>query len=183
MTRTKAALVLILASTGGGLVSCGAPASELPPAKQALETFASEFRSNASKADKSSDPGRPLVDQTDPPPATGLLGQVNAPISGSVFTPTNAWAGWVDTNTYVQVYAGDSPGQSGRGLMFVVRRAGSDGHLDSESSPSTQFVSPPEPGGPLEIVRVEGSELIVSNPQGHEFRFDPASAVFNESGS
>lgn len=178
MMRTKVVAALLLVSSGGGLISCGAPASELPPAKQALETFAAEFRSSAPRADKASDSGRPLVDQTDPPPDTGLLGHVNAPVSGSVFTPTNEWAGWVDATTYVQVYAGHSPGQPGPGLMFVVRRAGSDGHLDPESSPSTQFVSPPEPGGPLEIVRVDGSELIVSNPQGQEFRFDPASAAF-----
>lgn len=166
-------------ATAAGLISCGGPTNRLPPEKQALETFAAQFQSNAPGADKSADPGRPLVIQTDPPPVTGLLGRVNAPIEGGIFAPTSAWAGWVNTTTYAVVYAGDSPDHPGRGLMFVVRRTGSDGHLDPGASLSTLLVSAPTPGGPLEIVRVEAGELVVVNPEGHESRFDPVTAVFD----
>lgn len=170
-------LLLALSATAVAVVACSGPASDLPPEKQALESFAAAQQSSGPAADKSADPGGPLIVQTDPPPLVGLLGQVTAPISGSVFTPTNAWAGWVDQSTYVQVYAGDSPAAGG--LMFVLRRKGSGGQLDPNASPATRFVPPPESGGPLVIVRVESDRLIVANQQGDEFRFDPASGAFD----
>jgi hypothetical protein len=175
-----ASRALVLAGIALALIACAGPASDLPSEKQAQESFALAQRSSGPVADKSTDPGRPVVVQVDPPPAVGLLGQVNAPVSGSEFTPTNAWAGWIDPTTYVQVFAGDSP--AGGGRMFVLRRTGHGGHLDADSSPTASFVLPPEPGGPLDIVRVEGTKLIVANHHGREFSFDPVSATFDESG-
>ena len=172
-------LTLVLgAASALGLSACAAPPSDLPSEKQALESFALAQRSSGPVADKSTDPGRPVGGQVDPPPAVGLLGQVNAPISSTEFTPTNAWAGWIDATTYVQVFAGGSP--AGGGRMFVMRRTGHAGHLDADSSPTATFVAPPEPGGPLSIVRVDGTRLVVANQHGVEFSFDPVAMTFDE---
>jgi hypothetical protein len=161
------------------LAAC-APADELPPAKRALETFAAERQANAPRADKSADPGRPVDAETDPPPETGLLGMVNAPVLGAIFTPTSAWAGWTDSSTYVQVFAGDTPEHPGRGAMFVLTRPGiGDGaHIDPNGAPTALFVDPPKPGGPLTIVAEKGGKLIVRNQKGKEYAFDPVSAQF-----
>lgn len=175
-------LVFVTAAAVIGLSACAAPPpTDLPSEKQAQESMALAQRSSGPVADKSTDPGRPVDGQVDPPPAVGLLGQVNAPLSSSDFTPTTAWAGWTDPTTYVQVWAGDAP--AGGGLMFVLRRTGHQGHLDPESSPTGSFVKPPEPGGPLTLLRVEGTRLIVANQHGREFSFDPVSATFDEPGS
>jgi hypothetical protein len=172
---------LVLAAAGViALSACAAPPSDLPSEKQALESLALAQRSSGPVADKSTDPGRPVDGQVDPPPAVGLLGQVNAPISSTEFTPTNAWAGWIDATTYVTVFAGDSPTAGGR--MFVLRRTGHAGHLDAESSPRATFVPPPQPSGPLSIARVEGTRLIVSTQDGVEFSFDPVALAFDASG-
>jgi hypothetical protein len=174
--------VLVTAAAIIGLVACAASApTDLPSEKQAQESMALAQRSSGPVADKSTDPGRPVDGQVDPPPAVGLLGQVNAPLSSLEFTPTTAWAGWIDPTTYVQVFAGDSP--AGGGLMFVLRRTGHGGHLDPESSPTGSFIKPPQPGGPLTLVRVEGTKLIVANQHGLEFSFDPVSATFDEPGT
>ena len=177
--RSGPRLVVVLAAAGViGLSACAGPPSDVPSEKQALESFALAQRSSGPAADKSTDPGRPVDGQVDPPPAVGLLGQVNAPISSSEFTPTNAWAGWIDATTYVTVFAGDSPASGGR--MFVMRRTGHAGHLDADSSPRVTFVPPPQPSGPLSIVRVEGTRLIIANQDGTEFSFDPVAMTFDE---
>jgi hypothetical protein len=133
-------------------------------------------------ADKSTDPGGPIVIQTDPPPEVGLLGQVNAPAPGGVFTPTNAWAGWIDASTFVQVWAGDQPEFGGGGLMMVMRRPGiGDGaHLDPNGEPAASYVPPPTKGGPLTIVAVQDGNLVIRNPKGTDFLFDPAAGAFVE---
>jgi hypothetical protein len=177
--RSLQNLALVLAAASAiGLSGCAGPPSDLPSEKQALESFALAQRSSGPRADKSTDPGRPVDGQVDPPPAVGLLGQVNAPISPTEFTPTNAWAGWIDATTYVQVFAGDAP--TGGGRMFVMRRTGHAGHLDADSSPTATFVPPPESGGPLSIVRVDGTRLVVANQHGVEFSFDPVAMTFDE---
>jgi hypothetical protein len=182
--RTRTRLIaaggagLLIAGAATGLLVAARPGDHLPPAKQALEDFAARHRANAPKADKGRDPGRPLIVQTDPPPETGLLGVVGAPAPGGVFTPSNAWAGWTSPTTYVQVYAGGSPDHPGTGLVLVVRRTGAMGHLDPTVAPVTRYVGAPAAGGPLRIVRVSGTDLIVANQGGHEFVFHPASAAF-----
>jgi len=171
---------LALAATSIGIISAASPAAEkLPAEKQALVDAAASFRANAPKGDKAHDPGRPVDTQTDGPPETGLLGAFNAPISGTEFTPKNAWAGWTDAGTYTQVWAGSSPSDPGNGLVFVVRRHGSSGILDDSVAPAPTLIKSPAVGGPLQIVRVDGSELIVANPGGREFRFNPASLKFD----
>jgi hypothetical protein len=106
---------------------------------------------------------------------------VNAPIPGGIFTPTSAWAGWIDPSTYVQVYAGDTPEHPGRGAMFVLRRPGVGDrvHIDPNGAPTARFVDPPAPGGPLRIVAEKDGKLVVRNPQGTEYVFDPVSARFD----
>jgi hypothetical protein len=174
------AAILVLALTGIGVITAANPPVEkLPADKQALEDAAAAFRAKAPKGDKAHDPGRPVDTQTEGPPETGLLGAFNAPVSGTEFTPTNAWAGWTDANTYTQVWAGNSPKDPGHGLVFVVRRHGANGILDDSVAPVPALIKQPAAGGPLRIVRVEGDELIVANPGGHEFRFKPASASFD----
>ena len=100
-TSVGAAVALMVAVASGCAIG---GAGTLPSEKVALESFAAASQSAAPRADKSTDPGRPIVIQTDPPPDVGLLGQVNAPAPGGVFTPTNAWAGWIDASTFVQVW-------------------------------------------------------------------------------
>ena len=182
--RTRTRLIaavgtgLLVAGAATGMLLAARPADRLPAAKQALEDFAARHRANAAKADKAHDAGRPLVVQADPPPETGLLGMVGAPAPGGVFTPTNAWAGWTSPTTYVQVYAGASPDQPGKGLVLVVRRSGVNRHLDSAASPVASYVAAPAAGGPLRIDRVQGADLILRNPGGHELVFHPATGSF-----
>jgi hypothetical protein len=159
------------------------PTDELPPDKQALDRIAAEHQRAGATRDKVTDPGRPVVDQPDPPPLTGLLGNVQAPIFGEIFTPVNAWAGWVDETTYVQVWAGVSPSKPGRGYVFVGRHTGAHGVIDHDVEPTTSLVAAPAGGLPLKILRVDGDILILVTPDGLEFRFDPASATFDRSGS
>ena len=61
---------------------------------------------------------------------------------------------------------------------MVVRRTGSAGRLDPTVAPVTTFVRPPAVGGPLRIVRVRDSGLILVNPGGRELEFRPATAGF-----
>jgi hypothetical protein len=159
-------------------IALAACAGQLPSEKSALESFAAEHRDNAPTNAKQDDPGRPAAGPADEPPDTGLLGKVNAPVSGGVFTPSNAWAGWTDPTTYTQVFAGIDP-DSGKGMVFVVRRPGADGVLTPDAEPMTTFISPPGVGGALQIVRVDGDELVVVNPAGTEFHFRPADARFD----
>ena len=175
-----AAAVALVAAVAAGC-AIGGPGT-LPPDKAALESAAAAFRSSAPRGDKSSDPGRPSDGQTDPPPMTGLLGPRSAPASGGVFTPTSAWAGWVDAKTYVQVWAGDQPEFGGGGLMMVMRRPGiGDGaHLDPNAESTASYVPPPTSGGPLTIVAVRLGRLVIRNPGGTEFLFDSAAGAFVE---
>jgi hypothetical protein len=178
-TSVGAAVALVAAVASGCAIG---GAGTLPPDKAALESFAAAWQSSAPRADKSSDPGRPSVVQTDPPPMVGLLGPFNAPAPGGVFTPTSAWAGWIDPTTYVQVWAGDQPEFGGGGLMMVMRRPGiGDGaHLDPNAEPTASYVPPPTKGGPLTITAVRDGKLVIRNPKGTEFLFDPVAGGFVE---
>lgn len=163
------------------VAACG-PASTpaMPSEKVALESFAAAWRSSAPRADKSSDPGRQVVTETDSPPDVGLFAHANAPAPGGVFTPSNEWAGWMDATTFVQVWAGDQPAVGGGGLVMVMRRPGvGDGvHLDPDAQSTQAFVPPPVKGGPLTITGVRDGLLVMGNPKGGEFLFDPASGMF-----
>lgn len=171
----SAAIGLVLVTSACGL----APASAIAPAKTALESAAA-LRSNAPRADKSSDPGRPLVIQTDPPPDVGLFENANAPAPGGVFTPSNEWAGWIDADTFVQVWAGEQPDLGGRGVVMVMRRPGvGDGsHLDPGAESAQSYVVPPSESGTLAITDVRDRLLVIRDPKGHEFEFDPATGAF-----
>jgi hypothetical protein len=173
--RTMGMLLAVVVSACG-LV--GSPA--LPSEKAALESFAAARRSSAPRADKSSDPGRPVVTETDAPPEIGLIAHANAPAPGGVFTPSNEWAGWIDATTFVQVWAGDQPALAGGGVVMVMRRPGvGDGvHLDPDAEPTQSFVPPPVKGGPLSITEVRDGLLVIRNPKGREFLFEPASGTF-----
>jgi hypothetical protein len=159
------------------------PTDELPPDKQALESVAAEHQREGATGDKITDPGRPVAAASDPPPLTGMLGNVQAPIFGEIFTPVNAWAGWVDGTTYIQVWAGVSPSKPGRGYVFVGRHTGANGAIDHDVPPTTSLVAAPAGRSPLKILREDGGILILGTPDGLEFRFDPASATFDRSGS
>jgi hypothetical protein len=151
---------------------------QLPPEKKALQDAAAAFTNSGAPGDKSKDPGRPLVIQVDPAPATGMLGPVQAPTSGAIFSTTNAWAGWLDESTFVIVYAGAPSDDPTKGLVMIVRWTGSKGLLHPDVEPSGNIVSAPVIGGPLRIVRIDNGEVIVTNPNGREFRFDPRSSTF-----
>ncbi len=171
------ATVLLLAAVGATLISAADPTDKLPPEKQALVDFAEAQRQGGKPADKTKDRGAPLVLQADPPAEVGLLGQVGAPVAGSIFTAENAWAGWLDDQTYAQVYAG-APGENRtQGLLFLVLRSGERRVLKADGGSDSQVITAPI-GGPLHIVRVEGGLLVVANPSGREVRFDPSSRSF-----
>lgn len=173
------AATIVLTAACASVIVAGKPSDDtLPPEKAAQESFAADHRANAPSHDKKDDPGRPAAAPADEPPDTGLLGEVNAPVPGGVFTPTNAWAGWTDPTTYTQVYAGTSP-ENSKGLIFVVRRPGEKGLLTPGAEPVATFINPPSVGGALRIVRVDGDDLVVANPGGHEFHFRPADAAFD----
>jgi hypothetical protein len=187
---TLAAIALVAAAAiGVSSVALAAPgATSIPASPAPSELTAAEkdaflaaedaLRATAPKTDKSKDPGRPTDTSKPEPPATGLLGARTAPIAGGQFTPENEWAGWTDATTYTQVWAGDSPDDPGKGLVFVVRRAGANGLLSEGVEPVSSLIRPASVGGPLRIVRVDGADLIVANPGGHEFRFNPAATAF-----
>jgi hypothetical protein len=181
-TRTRVTIVggagLVAAALASGMAAASHVPSQLPAAKQLLEDFAARHRANAPRGDKTTDPGRPLAIQTDPPPATGVLGPVGAPFAASAFTPTTAWAGWTTATTYVQVYAGDAPDHPGQGRVLVIRRAGAHGRLDPGIAPVMTLVAPKAAGGALRIVRVDGSNLILTDRDGRELVFRPATASF-----
>lgn len=183
MLGVAAAVVITVIVTAGASLKTAADsttiATVLPPTKQALEDAAASYRATAPKADKAADPGRPVDTQTDGPPETGLLGAFNAPISGTEFTPENAWAGWINAKTYVQVWAGYSPEAPDIGLVFIVRRSGSNGRLDDGEPPAGSLVNAPKGDGPLEIVRAVGTKLIMADAQGRQAQFDTASSVFD----
>ncbi len=169
-------IVLALVTSACALV----PTSPIPSEKAALESAAAAFRSSAPRADKSSDPGHPRVIQTDPPPEVGLFEHANAPAPGGVFTPSNEWAGWIDADTFVQVWAGQQPDLGGRGVVMVMRRPGiGDGsHLDADAHATQTFVAPPGKSGRLTITDVRGHLLVIRNPKGTVFEFDPATGAF-----
>lgn len=181
MVALGAAAILVLA-TASFMVAAKPAGDALPPEKQALEDMAAAHRANAPKPNKSNDGGRSAVMAAavpDEPPDTGLLGPVNAPVPGGMFTPANAWADWTDATTYTQVYAGDSPDNPGKGVVVIVRRPGADLLLTAGAAPTITSISPPVAGGPLRIMRVEIGKLIIVNPAGREFRFDPATGTFD----
>jgi hypothetical protein len=169
---------VIVAVAAGAMAAANPTRDQLPPEKQAQVDAAASLRVSAPRADKSNDPGRPIAAPADTSPETGLVGAVNAPISGSLFTPQNEWAGWTSATTFTQVWAGAAPGDTGHGLVFVVRRSGDGRLLDDESAPITSLVEAPAIGGPLKIVRVENGNLVIANPGGHEFIFNPATGAF-----
>ncbi len=176
ITIGTAGMLLVVIVSACGLAATPSAPSE----KVALESFAAAWRSSAPRVDKSSDPGRPIVTETDAPPDVGLFAHANAPAPGGVFTPSNEWAGWIDATTFVQVWAGEQPAVGGGGLVMVMRRPGvGDGaHLDPDAESTQTFVLPPTSGGPLTIKEVRGPLLVIANPKGTEFLFDPASGVF-----
>lgn len=179
--RPLATSIALLLMTGWVVGAC-ARAEPLPPEKAAMESRAAAIRSSAPVTDKSSDPGRP-VEQTDPPPEVGVLGNINAPAPESVFTASTAWAGWVDPSTYVQVWAGVKGDGTGAGVLFVMRRRGiGDGvHLAPDSAPTATFVDPPKPALTLRISAVAAGKLQITDSSGNAFVFDPATASFDPS--
>lgn len=154
------------------------PPSQLPPAKQAIEDFAAKHRAAGQAADKKTDPGRPRA-EPDPPAVTGMLGAVGAPEAGEAFTPTSSWAGWTDATTYVQVWGGGNGLDPSQGAVLIAFWHGANGFIDPSSEPVLQSVAPPIPGGPLRILRIEGNDLVVTNPAGREMYFNPAARAFH----
>jgi hypothetical protein len=164
------------------VASCAlVPHRTLPDEKAAMESAAAVLRSSAPRAEKSSDAHGPDVVETDPPPEVGLFENVNAPASGSVFTPSNEWSGWIDASTFVQVWAGEQPDRGGSGVLMVMRRPGvGDGsHLDPDRPSVQTYVLPPTSGGRLTITRVrDRGVLVIRDPKGQEFEFDAVTGAF-----
>ncbi|HET7473075.1 MAG TPA: hypothetical protein VFJ71_08120, partial [Candidatus Limnocylindrales bacterium] len=75
------------------------------------------------------------------------------------------------------VWAGQSPNNPGHGVILIVRRPGGSGRLAGGAAPTLTLLAPPALAGPLHIVRVDGADLIVANPGGQEFRFNPVAGA------
>lgn len=148
----------------------------LPADKQALEDVARQHQAGGKPADKGADPGRP-ASIPDPPPVTGLLGPVAAPMSEDSFTPINAWAGWVDDTTYEMVWGG-WVGDSDHGAVLVLRRPGANGRVTAGADPQLEIVRVRVGRGPVTIARVSGSDLVLTLPNGNELIFNPAVRAF-----
>lgn len=169
--------ILIVGTAAAAPRSTAAPRSDLlPPDKQALEDFARLHQAKGNAANKQADPGRP-ASIPDPPPVTGLLGPVGAPIAGEEFTPTTAWAGWIDPVTYEQVWAGWA-GDRASGAVLVGQWTGADGRITPGSAPRLRIVRAPAGKGPLTIARVDAADLLMTFADGQEVRFSPAAIAF-----
>jgi hypothetical protein len=184
MIRSRIAALATVGATIGviaavGLLDAAGPKDTLPPEKQALVDYANAVQRGGVAGDKSKDSNRPLITQVDAPPRLGMLGAAQAPTPGGIFSTNNAWAGWVSPTLFVIVYAGAPSDDPGRGLILVQRRSGSNGVLDAGAEETGGIVAAPAIGGPLQIVRIENGEVIVANPGGREFRFNPLTGAFD----
>lgn len=175
-----AGVVLVLAAAG--LLAAAQPSGGgLPPEKQALEEAARLHRLQAPVRDKATDAG-PAAGAAGAAdewvPETGMLGAVNAPVPGSQFTTTSAWAGWLTPTTYVIVHAGGPSANVAAGAVFIERIEGAGGRISSRSAPVRSLVRAAGAGGPLTVVRVEAGVVIVATPSGRELRLRPLAAAF-----
>lgn len=173
-----AVAVMVLTDIGGCTAFMTPPA--LPSEKAALESAAAAFQSSAPRGDKSADPGRPSPVATDSPPETGLFRDANAPASGSIFNPSGEWAGWIDADTFAQVWAGADPGHGNRGVVLMMRRPGigDRAHLDPDGSPTQSFVEPPVTTGPLTMTAVRNGLLLMRDAKGVKLTFSPVTGAF-----
>lgn len=179
MTRVKAgaASVLLLATLVSSLSIATAQdgnkdeALGVPPEKQALEDALDRARADAWRADKKSDPGRPPED-SEPAPIVGLIEGFGAPVSGFIFSAENAWCGWLDDRTYVQVWAGAPSMKQEQGMVMVAARGGSDGVWDLSTETQLRLIEVPSGRGPLRVVGVEGGIVTVRGSDGSEASVD-----------
>jgi hypothetical protein len=169
-------LTVVLASAQ--ILSAGLPTDVLPPSKQALVDMEQANRSAGHPPDKAQDPGGPLILQTDEPAPVGLLGVLDAPISGSEFTATNAWAGWV-AGEYVRVWVGAPSEAPAKGLLLMIRQAGSNGSPTWNGLATTSLIAVPLRGGPPRIQSAANDRLLIASPAGSTVLFDVSAGVFN----
>ncbi|MFZ5854019.1 MAG: hypothetical protein ACOYXS_05855 [Chloroflexota bacterium] len=161
----------------GQLAAASPRKDQLPPEKQAMEQRIERDQAQAAPANKATDNGGPLILQTDAPPVVGLGGAIDAPISGSEFIPSGAWAGWTKGGDYVQVWVGARPDEQDRGLLFVLRHVGNGNAIARDQMPTGRLIPVPIPG-PLSISSVDRDELVIRNPAGTETRFSPEAGTF-----
>lgn len=150
----------------------------LAPEKQAIVDKENSFRLAGVPGDKSADRGVPSVVQEDPPAVTGMLGMVGAPMPGTTFTTSNAWAGWTTPTTYLMVYAGSPSEELWKGLIYIERHSGKNGAIDRSAASIGKLIDAPAPGGPLHIVSYSAGTLVIANPAGKQFVFDVATLAF-----
>jgi aminopeptidase S len=176
---------VIIAAAAVGRIAAGGPgaappaataAPDLPAEKQAIADALRQRQATAPRGDKAHDPGRPAPAPVAEQAPVGMLGALNAPVSGSLFTPTSAWAGWAGTTTYYLVWAGYATDSPGTGLVFVERRSGSAGSLDDTLPSATALVTPAGVSGAVRIVGASGTVLTLADASGAMASFNPATA-------
>jgi hypothetical protein len=177
------AVGLIVGAAGGAtqLLAATPQIDPLPPAKQAFEDRLDALRNSVAAADgsisaKSKDAAAPLILQVEEPPVLGLLEGLDAPISGTIFSPTNAWAGWVSGN-YVRIWAGAPADDQAHALLFIVSRPADGTNIDWSTASDATLLAVPIPG-PVSIRAVESGVMILANPAGAVIRFVPDSRAF-----
>ncbi len=180
---------VLLAAVAVSQIVAGAPApspapsasagtSDLPADKQAIADAQRQRQLTAPRGNKAADPGRPAVNTAvaaEQAPV-GMLGTLNAPVSGQQFTPTNAWAGWTSDTTYMMVWAGYATDDTGAGLVFVISRPGSGGAVDDTAPVASVLFTPSGTSGPLKIVSASANILVLADSNGHTVNFDPTTA-------
>lgn len=153
-------------------------ASDLTADKQAIQDALHQRQLTAPRGNKTADPGRPAANAAVAPEQApvGMLGALNAPVSGQQFTPTNAWAGWTNSTRYTMVWAGYATDDTSQGLVFVIRRSGSDGAVDHSAPPVSVLYTPSGTVGALKIVGASANILDLADSGGQTVKFDPTTA-------
>ncbi len=95
-----------------------------------------------------------------PAPFTGLRAEAMPPVSGQLFNPGNAWAGWVN-GEYLQIYAGSSPADPQHGKLILIRQLG---------TPETYRIAD---SGALHIEAERDGLLLLRSKKGQRLYFDP----------
>ncbi len=151
----------------------------LPPAKAAIEDFAASNRA-AGQARAVPKPAQdvPVPGATDAPPITGIIQDMDAPISGTDFQPTNAWGGFLN-GRFIRVYAGVAPDRPTQGLLFMISAPvdRSGGIVDWDRA-TQALIATPGAEGPVRIAAAAGSRLRLVSESGGILDFDVLARTF-----
>lgn len=171
-------LVAVISTTNGGFAAT--PTDALPADKAALASLQASFRAMYADRQVSADElaKATVIPQPEEPPLTGLLPQLDAPMSSSDFTAVgNAYLTVAD-GQWIRVWAGSgSDPTTGRVLVISVPMAGKV--VDGLATETVDLLAAPISGGPLTITGVDDQgHVIITNPAGNKIPFNAVSHAF-----